>query len=139
MFQLANFVLILVASSNLWGVLAGTAPSVRQIATELIGVPGGLERLRAALVVSCLAQVYLVALVFPLKAIDRNVGLAWSILMLLSVVETIHTTRKMYATAAGDRRDVRFPLHDSVYYRAYQVLFSVATIAACGLLLWPRA
>ncbi|MDB5097001.1 MAG: hypothetical protein JWM80_1422 [Cyanobacteria bacterium RYN_339] len=138
MFWIANFLFILIAGTNLYGVLAGKAPTVRQISTELVGEPGGLDRLRAALTLAALAQVYLISLVFPLKALNPSLGLAWAVMMLGSVLESIHTSRKMYTTAAGASRDVAFPLHDSGYYRAYQVVFNLATIAVCAYLLFPR-
>jgi hypothetical protein len=138
MFWIANFLFILIAGTNLYGVLAGKAPTVRQIATELVGDPAGLERLRAALALAGLAQVYLVSLIFPLKALNQTLGLAWSVMMLGSVLETIHTARKMYATAAGPTRDVAFPLHDSLFYKAYQVVFNLATIGVCVFLMLPR-
>ena len=138
MFSFVNFIFILIAGTNLVGVLLGKAPTVREISTQLVGVQGGLERLRIALAMAALAQVYLVALIFPLKALNASLGLGWSVLMLLSVLETIHTGRKMYATAAGSTREVVFPLHDSSFYRVYQVAFNAATIGVCVFLMTPH-
>jgi hypothetical protein len=135
MFLFANFLFVLIACTNLYGVLLGKAPNVREISIQLVGVQGGLDKLRKALWAAALAQVYLIALVFPLKALNVTVAFIWSILMLVSVLETIYTARKMHATAAGTNQDVAFPFHDSVIYRAYQVVFNVATIAVCIFLM----
>jgi hypothetical protein len=58
--------------------------------------------------------------------------------MLLAVLETIHTVRKMHTTVADGRRDEVFPLHDSPLYQMYQVIYNVATIGVCIYLLLPR-
>lgn len=138
MFTFVNFIFILIAGTNLLGILLRKAPSVREIATQLVGVDGGVERLRTALILAGLAQVWLVGLIFPLKAIDARLGLAWSVLMLISVLETIYTGRKMYAAAAGPDKDVAFPFHDSVWYKVYQILYNLSTIGVCVFLMIPR-
>lgn len=138
MFTFVNFILILIAGSNLFALMAGSAPSVGDICRNLVGVDGGLNRLRAALTLAALAQVYLIFLVFPLKAIDLNLGLAWSILMLGSVLETIFTGQKMYQTVVDGDRQATFPVHDSAWYRLYQVIYNVGTIGVCLFLILPR-
>lgn len=138
MFAIATFLLIIVSLTNLAGLALGKTPTIREISLQLIGLDDGLQRLTGALIFAVLAQVYLVFLIFPLKELNHSLGLAWSILMLLAVLETIHTTRKMYATVAESRRDETFPLHDSPFYQVYQVVYNVATIGVCTYLLLPR-
>ena len=138
MFAFATSLFILIAVTNLLGLLLGKTPSVRQLTIEMIETEGGLGKLRGALTVAWLAQIYLVALVFPLKAIDYHLGLAWAILMLLTAVETVHTSRKMLQTVAAGDRAATFPIHDSPAYAFYQVLYNVATIGVCVFLLMPR-
>ena len=138
-FAVFNVIFVVIASTNLYAVLAKAAPTVREISLQLIGTDGGLERLRAALTLAGLAQVYLFFLVFPLKSLNFHVGLAWAVLMVLATLESIYTGRKMYgAVVAGDRA-TDFTLHDSVWYRLWQVAYNLATIAACIYLLLPRS
>lgn len=138
MFTFLNVVFIVIAGTNLYAVLAKATPGVREISLQLIGTEGGLDRLRAALTLAVLAQVYLCFLVFPLKALDREVGLAWAVLMIVAALETIYTGRKMYDTVAEGDRLARFPLHDSIWYKVWQVIYNLATIAACTYLIVPR-
>lgn len=138
MFTFITFLFILIASTNIYAVLAKASPTVREISLELIGTEGGLDRLRAALTVAVLAQVYLIALVFPLKALNHDVGLAWAVLMVIAALETVYTGRKMYFTVADGDRAATFPLHDSPWYKVWQVIYNIATIAACLYLLIPR-
>lgn len=138
MFAFATSLFLLIAVTNLLGLLLGKTPSVRQLTHEMIEAEGGLGKLRGALTVAWLAQIYLVALVFPLKALDYHLGLAWAVLMLLTAVETVHTSRKMLATVAAGDREAAFPIHDSPAYAVYQVLYNVATIGVCVFLLLPR-
>lgn len=139
MFTFITFCFILIASTNIYAVLAKASPTVREISLQLIGTEGGIDRLLAALTLAGLAQVYLIFLVFPLKALSYEAGLAWALLMLVAALETVYTGRKMYHTVAEGDRAARFPLHDSVWYKVWQVVYNVATIAACSYLLLPRA
>ncbi len=138
MFTFITFLFILIASTNIYAVVAKASPTVREISLELIGTEGGLDRLRLALTIAVLAQVYLFSLVFPLKALDREVGLAWAVLMVIAALETLYTGRKMYFTVAEGNRAATFPLHDSVWYKVWQIVYNIATIAACLYLLIPR-
>jgi hypothetical protein len=137
-FTFLNVIFIVIAATNLYGVISRASPSVREISLQLIGTDGGLERLRAALTLAVLAQVYLIALVFPLKALNHDVGLAWAVLMLVAALESVYTGRKMWETVATGDRAARFPLHDSPWYQVWQVGYNVATIAACAWLVLPR-
>lgn len=138
MFAIATFLLIIVSVTNLAGLALGKTPSIREISVQLIGLDDGVQRLTGALIFAVLAQVYLVFLIFPLKALNYYLGLAWSILMLVAICETIHTTRKMYTTVAEGKREETFPLHDSPFYQVYQVVYNISTIGVCTYLLLPR-
>ena len=138
MFTFITFLFILIASLNIYAVLAKASPTVREISLQLIGTDGGLDRLRAALTVAGLAQVYLVFLVFPLKALNHDVGLAWAVLMVVAALETVYTGRKMYFTVAEGDSTAQFPLHDSAWYKVWQIIYNVATIAACTYLIVPH-
>ena len=138
MFALANLFFILIAAGNVFGIALKKTPSVGEIVRQLAQTDNGVERLRSALILAGLAQVYLIFLVFPLKAANYYLGLAWSCLMLIALLETVHTARMMLATVAAGDREARFPWHDSVLYPAYQVFFNLATIGVCVYLLLPR-
>ena len=127
--------MIAISATNLYGLLAGKAPTMRDIAQHLQG-ENGRSRLRSAMTLAWLAQAYLIALIFPLKALNWELGLAWSVMMILAVLETIHTQRRLSAAANGE--EPIFPLHDARWYPAYQALFNAAVLAGCVLLLLPR-
>lgn len=138
MFTILNVLFIGFAGANLYAVLAKAAPSIREVSVQLIGTDGGLERLRTALILAAMAQVYLTFLVFPLKELKLEAGLAWAVLMTLAACESIYTGQKMWeAVAAGDGQ-AAFPIHDSVAYKVWQVGYNLATIAACVYLVLPQ-
>lgn len=138
MYAIANFVFLLISATNLLGLLLRKTPSVRELTVQMIDHERGLERLRGALWMAGLAQVYLVFLIFPLKALNYWLGLGWSILMLIAALETVHTSRTMLAAVAAGSRDARFWLQDSPVYVLYQALYNAATIAVCTYLLIAR-
>lgn len=135
MFTFFNVLLGLMALINLFALAAGRYPTVRELTAQLHAGENGREHLNMALTMSVLVQIYLVSLIFPLKALHREAGLIWSVLMLLSVLETIYTARKMKAVVGGADTTDRFPLHDSRWYLIYQIAFNLAIIGACALLI----
>lgn len=135
MFTLGLWLLIALSAGNLLGLLTGRLPRVPEIARMIAVTPGGGRMLRTSLVVTGLALAYMVWLTFPLKALDARLGLAWSVLMLLAVLEAVYTARTLLAIV--DRGDVpaHFPWHGSVGYVVFQVVLNGVTIGVCcGLL-----
>lgn len=134
LFMCFNVLLGLMAVTNLLGLALGKSPSIRQIVGQLQGADDGRGQLAIALTLAGAVQLYMIALIFPLKAFNHHLGLAWSLLMLLSVLETIYTTRKMKAVVSGDDTTGRFALHDSAWYTAYQIGYNLAIVGACVVL-----
>lgn len=134
MFIFFNLLLGLMAFFNLFTLATGRYPSVRELSTTLQATEEGRANLHTALAMSALVQIYLIGLIFPLKALSHEVGLGWSVLMIVSVLETIYTARKMNAVVSGDDTTGKFPLHDSPWYMAYQVGFNLAIVGVCVLL-----
>lgn len=134
MFTFFNLLLGLMAFFNLFTLATGRYPSVRDLSTTLQETEEGRSHLHTALTMSVLVQIYLISLIFPLKALSHWVGLGWSVLMIVSVLETIYTTRKMNAVVSGEDTTGKFPLHDSPWYMVYQVGFNLAIVGVCILL-----
>ena len=139
MFTIITGLMGLMALINLLAIASGRHPTVRQIAGKLEAMEDGRDQLQIALVMSGLVQVFLISLIFPLKALHFELALAWSLLMLISVLETIYTARKMKAVVTGEDASGRFPLHDSPWYMAYQIVYNLAIIGVCVVLVMgPR-
>lgn len=139
MFTFLNFVFIAIAVGNLYVVLGNPAMGIGAVTRQMAGAEGGSLQLGATLIVSAAVQAYLIALVFPLRALQPELGMAWAALMTLSTCESIYTGQKMWdAVQAGDK-DAAFPFHDSWVYRAWQVSFNLCMIAACVYLILPKS
>lgn len=135
MWTLVNCLMLLFAFTNLYGLAVGKGVKVRDIAAQLRSHPNGRSHLQTALVMSAAAQIYFIALTFPLKAFHYHLGLAWAVLMLVSVLESIYTGRTLVA-AVEAKGELALPLHDSRWYQAYQVAYNLAIVGACVLLIW---
>lgn len=135
MFWFFNLLLGLMAAANLMGLAMGKYPTMREIAGKLQASEDGPDQLKMSLIMAALVQVYMISLVFPLKALNHTIGLVWAVLMIISVLETIFTARKMKAVVTGEDTTGRFPLHDSRWYLAYQLAYNLAIIGAVFILI----
>ena len=134
MFWFFNLLLGLMAAANLVGLAMGKYPTMREIAGRLQASEDGPDQLKMSLIMAALVQVYMISLVFPLKALNHTIGLVWAVLMVISVLETIFTARKMKAVVTGEDATGKFPLHDSRWYLAYQIAYNLAIIGAVFIL-----
>jgi hypothetical protein len=133
-FAFFNILLGLMALTNLLGLAVGKYPTVRQIAGQLQASEDGRDQLRMALTMVGLVQIYMISLIFPLKALSHELGLTWAVLMVLSVLETIFTAKKMIAVVSGEDASGKFPVHDSRWYLAYQIAYNIAILAVVFIL-----
>lgn len=134
MFVFLNVILGAMALFNLSALALGRSPTIREIVGQMMASDDGRQQLQGAMILAVLVQVYLVALVFPLKELNVGLGLGWSLLMLVSVLETVYTSRKMIAVLSGEDTSGKFPLHDSRWYLAYQIVYNLAIVAVCVVL-----
>jgi hypothetical protein len=107
-----TLILALMALFNLSAIASGRSPTIRAIVDQLRASDDGRFQLTVALSLAVLAQGFLVSLVFPLKEVNTTVGLAWSILMLVSVLESVYTCKKMLAVLEGADTSESYPLDD---------------------------
>ncbi|MFN3430933.1 MAG: hypothetical protein ACK46X_13385 [Candidatus Sericytochromatia bacterium] len=135
MFWFFNLLLGLMAAANLLGLALGKYPTMREIAGRLQATDDGPDQLKMSLVMAALVQIYLIGLVFPLKALHHTIGLIWAVLMVISVLETVFTARKMKAVVTGEDTTGQFPLHDSPGYLAYQIAYNMAILGAVAVLM----
>lgn len=134
MTMFVTLVLGVMAMVNLAALATGRSPTIRAIVDQLRAAEDGRFQLMVALSLAILAQGFLVSLVFPLKDLNRTIGLAWSVLMLISVLESVYTCKKMVAVLEGADTSGKYPLHDSGVYLAYQIGYNLAIVGACALL-----
>jgi hypothetical protein len=134
MFLFINLMLGLMALFNVAAIATGHSPTIREIVGRMTATDDGRHQLQTALAMAVLVQIYLVVLVFPLKAISPGLGLTWSMMMLVSVLETVYTSRKMMAVLNGEDTSGEYPLHDSRWYLAYQIVYNMAIVGVCIIL-----
>lgn len=137
MFTLMNVVCLLFASLNLAMFALSDRTKLSRLYADLRKIPDAARRLGGTLTLAGLAQVYLLALSLPLKAINYHLALGWSIMILIGIGESLYTSRTLVAALQRGDPDQEFPFHDSVVYRAWGLLFNLGIIVGCTLLIAP--
>jgi hypothetical protein len=132
-----NVLCLLFASVNFTLFAFTDRTRLSRLYQELRQVPDATHRLGGMLWWAILAQIYLLALMFPLKAINYHVALGWSIMVVAGMCESVFTFRTLMAALTRNVSEQTFPVHDSVFYRAWGAFFNLGIIVVCTLLLAP--